>query len=58
MAWDQALFRPDAVAPVNFFDCPLISDTIREAQVSALVSVRAEDGVILRSGPWEVAQLD
>ena len=38
------------MAPVDFFDCALISDTIGKAQASALVSIRAEGGVILRSG--------
>ena len=51
MAWDRAFFWPDPVTPVNVFNRPLVRDAIREAQAfgAALVCIRAEAGVILRS---------
>src|SRR5439155_12185572 len=33
--WIRTLSWPDAVTPVNVFDCPLIRDAIREAQAPA-----------------------
>src|SRR4030095_7917739 len=46
--WASICFWPEPMPPVNFFDCPLIRDAIRETQGSVLVSIRAEASVIRR----------
>src|SRR5439155_2606768 len=46
--WIKTLFWPDAVTPVNVFDCLLIRDALGEAQGCVLVSVRAKNGVTSR----------